>query len=373
MKTIKITKKVGEIFEGYKDDGWDGVVGFGEKLDIRPKYQREFIYDISDAQKVMNTVLNGRPLNFMYWVKVGENNYELLDGQQRTLSVCRFLDHKYYILDKDGNKVYEDTMLPEERQRILDYELDICICEGTEGEILDWFKTINIKGKSLNDQEALNATHTGAWLTDAKRYFSNPSNPAGKNVGERYINTELERQGYLEVALNWISDGDAQGYMAMHRRDQNAEELWDYYNSVIDWVKKVFTSYRSEMRGVDWGKLYREYSANAYNSDEIEVMVSSLYSNEEVENKKGVFEFVLKLNKTVADEKLLSKRQFSETDKATRYEQQNHKCAICEEDFELTSMHGDHILPWSKGGRTNLDNLQMLCATCNIRKSAQVL
>lgn len=363
MKTTRKTVKVSELFDGYLDKDWDGVVGYGGKLDIRPIYQREFIYDIPNEQAVMATVLKGHPLNIMYWVQSKDDNYELLDGQQRSLSICRFLDHKYYIVDKDGNKIYEDTMLAEDREKVLNYELDVCVCEGTEGEILDWFKTINIKGKELNEQEALNATHTGTWLTDVKRYFSKP-NCAAYGLGKDYVNGAVERQDYLSTALKWISNDDAQGYMAQHRNDSDASELWQYYQDVISWIKSVFVVYRREMDGLNWGKFYNEHKDDQFNTDDIEIRVKKLMADDEIQKKSGIYEYIL-----TGDERALGLRVFEDNVRRSKYEQQNGKCAICGKPFLFEDMHADHIKPWSKGGKTISDNCQMLCTTDNLKKS----
>lgn len=362
MNTDRKIVKVRELFDGYVDKDWDGVIGYGGKLDIRPIYQREFIYEIPNEQAVMATVLKGHPLNIMYWVQNQDDNYELLDGQQRSLSICRFLDHKYYIVDKDGNKIYEDTMLADDLEKIMNYELDICVCEGSEGEILDWFKTINIKGKELNEQEALNATHTGTWLTDAKKYFSKP-NCAAYGLGKDYINGAVERQDYLSTALKWISSDDAQGYMAKHRNDADATALWQYFQDVIDWIKKVFV-YRREMDGLNWGKFYNEHKDDQLVRDEVEVRVQRLMADDEVQKKSGIYEYIL-----TGDERALGLRAFEDNVRRTKYEQQKGKCSICGKPFPFEEMHGDHIKPWSKGGKTVPDNCQMLCTMDNLKKS----
>jgi hypothetical protein len=363
MKTIRKTVKVSELFDGYQDKNWDGVDGYGGKLDIRPAYQREFIYDIPDEQAVIATVLKGHPLNIMYWVQTVLGNYELLDGQQRTLSICRFLDHKYYILDKDLNKIYIDTMLADDREKIMNYGLDICVCEGTEGEIIDWFKTINIKGKALNDQEVLNATHTGKWLMDAKKYFSKPNCPAF-GLGKDYVNGAVERQDYLSTSLKWINNGDAQGYMAQHRNDVDARELWEYFNNVIDWIKRYFIVYRTEMNGLNWGKFYNEHKGDQFIASKVEKRVKKLMEDEEIQRRSGIYEYVL-----TGDEKPLNLRTFEQSIRRAKYEQQNGKCAICGEKFSLEEMHSDHIKPWSKGGKTVPGNCQMLCTEDNLKKS----
>lgn len=363
MKTTRESIQVRELFNGYLDKEWDGVVGYGGKLDIRPIYQREFVYDIPNEQAVIATILKGHPINLMYWVQNKDGNYELLDGQQRSLSICRFLDHKYYIIDKNGNKVYENTMLTEDKEKILNYTLDICICNGTEGEILDWFRTINIKGKELNEQEALNATHTGTWLTDAKRYFSKP-NCAAYGLSKDFVNGIVERQDYLTRALEWVSNNDVQGYMSEHRNDNDATELWNYFNNVIAWIKATFIEYRREMDGLNWGKLYNQYNSIAFDPIELEKQIKDLMKNEEVQKKSGIYEYVL-----TGNESILDIRTFDQNIKRTKYEQQNGRCAICGEYFTFEKMHADHIKPWSEGGRTIIENCQILCTKDNLLKS----
>lgn len=370
MNTTRKSVKVSELYNGYLDKDWEGVVGYEGKLDIRPIYQREFIYDIPNEQAVMATVLKGHPLNIMYWVQTAGGNYELLDGQQRTLSICRFLDHKYYILDKDKNKVYVDTLLADDHKKIMNYELDICVCEGTEGEILDWFKTINIKGKELNEQEALNATHTGMWLTEAKKYFSKPNCPA-YGLGKDYVNGAVERQDYLSTALKWISNDDAQGYMAQHRNDANANELWEYYNAVIDWIKSAFNIYRKEMDGLNWGKFYNEHKDEKLNSQDLEKQIVALIEDDEVNEKRGIYEYLL-----TGDERTLNLREFDEKTKFKKYEEQKGICvakkAICgNAHFKYEEMEADHIIPWNKGGKTVYENCKMLCMRDNRIKSGE--
>lgn len=361
MKTIHHRVKVSDVFKGYQDNNWDGVVGYDGKLDIRPIYQREFIYKLDNERAVIDTILKERPLNLIYWVKNG-NNYEVLDGQQRILSICRFLDHKYHII-LNGNKEYCTTLFKEDLEKITNYELDVYICEGTEKEILDWFKTINIKGQELNKQELLNATHTGLWLTDAKRYFSKP-NCAAKGLGEDYINASVERQEYLETALKWISDGDIQGYMVSHRNDANAKELCDYFSNVIGWIKNIFPNHRECMKWVDWGVLYNKYKDIIFDTIELEKEIQTLMIDDDVTKKSGIYPYVI-----TRDEKYLNIRMFTDGQKQTAYEKQNGICLNCGNHFELKEMEADHITPWIDGGKTILENCQMLCRTCNRSKS----
>jgi len=368
MKTIHQRIKVKDVFNGYQDKNWDGVVGYGGKLDIRPIYQREFIYNPENERAVIGTILKEHPLNLLYWVKNGDN-FEVLDGQQRTLSICRFLDHKYHI-ELNGEKKYCDTLLKEDLDRIKNYELDVYICEGMEGEILEWFKTINIKGKELNNQELLNATHTGNWLTDAKKYFSKP-NCAAKGLGEDYVSAILERQEFLETALNWINNGDAQGYMALHRNDENAKKLQDYFASVIEWIEKFFTTYRREMKNVNWGELYNQFKDTKLDATKLEKEIVELMEDEEVGNQKGIYDYVLTRN-----ERSLNLRAFDEKTKRRIYEKQKGICPKCKGEnkkkkWKFEEMEGDHKKLWSEGGKTIPENCQMLCKADHREKSGK--
>lgn len=368
MKTTRINKTIREIVDGYEDLDWDGVVGFGGKLDIRPKYQREFIYDLDRQRKVMETVMNRRPLNIIYWVKNKNGNYDLLDGQQRTLSICHFVDHKYTIDDRNGEKAYFDSLSQEDQETILNYELEICICEGTENEIYDWFRTININGLDLKEQEMLNATYTGEWLTDARRHFSKP-NCAAYGLAKDYMRGSVERQDYLETVLKWINDDDVQGYMAAHRNDENASELWEYFENVIDWVKQTFRVYRDEMQGLKWGKFYNDYKDMEFNPDELEGKIHTLMQDSEITKKSGIYEYLL-----TGNEKALNLRAFDDATKRETYEKQNGLCPYCEKEeggknkgkrYDFSEMEGDHIIPWSRGGKTTPENCQMLCERHN--------
>lgn len=385
MKTNRMMVKIREIFEGFEDrdeggeKGYGGAWGYGGKLNIRPEYQREYVYEEKDAAKVIDSILHGYPINIMYWVKTPEGNFELLDGQQRTLSICNFLDHKYTIFDKDGNRRYEDS-LPEEKEKILDYDLEICVCEGTTNDILDWFKTINIKGKELTEQEMLNATHTGPWLTDLKRYFSKPNCP-GYGLGKDYIDGSVERQDYLRRVIDWISDSNIQSYMEEHRYDKDAETVWKYFQDVIEWIRTNFHCSHKEMKGLPWGKYYNKYNTVNFDSTALTEKVNELMADEEVENKKGIFEYALEYfcikenggTLTNGDcERLLHLRQFDSATRKSKYMQQNGICPYCGKHFEFEQMHGDHIEPWSRGGKTVPENCQMLCRDCNLKKSAQI-
>lgn len=355
-----------DIFEGFKDDQENGVVGYGGRLNIRPAFQREFVYDDKKRNAVISSIKQGFPLNTMYWSKSDEDRYELLDGQQRTISICKYLDN---VFEHDGflfAGLTEDT-----QEKILNYKLMIYICEGTETEKLDWFKIINIAGEPLTAQELRNAVYTGEWLTDAKKYFSKNGCPA-QLAAKDYLKGSLDRQEYLESALKWVADREStdgkkksiETYMAEHQMDKNASALWDYFNEVITWTKKLFPEYRKEMKGIEWGYLYNQYSTRIYNSGYLKTEVNRLMLDEEIGNKKGIYQYLLS-----QDEKYLNLRAFPDSMKRSVYEKQNGRCIKCGESFAIEEMQADHITPWSLGGKTELDNCQMLCADCNRRKS----
>jgi len=376
MRTERITITIAQLVDGYQDLDWDGVVGFGGKLDIRPKYQREFIYDLNRQRKVMETVINCRPLNIMYWVQRQDGNYDLLDGQQRTLSICHFLDGKFAVLDRNKEKVYFYSMNDEDQQKILNYKLEIYICDGPENEIYDWFRTININGLDLRPQEMLNVTYTGEWLTDARRHFSKP-NCAAYGLAKDYLNGSVERQDYLETALKWINHGDVQDYMSKHRNDANAAELWNYFESVISWARSVFKAYRKEMKGLNWGKFYNEYHNQTFDPDEIEQKVVELMSDEDVQRQAGIYEYIL-----TGNEKVLNLRAFDNRERRIVYERQKGHCPYCDQEidgknrgkvYSIEEMEADHIIPWGKGGKTVLENCQMLCKRHNNLKTNQLM
>lgn len=355
--------KIREVANGYKDSQEDGVVAYGGLLDVRPAYQREFIYKDDKRNAVIDTVRKGFPLNVMYWVKTKQGTYEVLDGQQRTISICQYINKEYSI-----NYQFFHNLTEGERNEILDYELMIYICEGTEKEQLDWFRVINIAGEKLTEQELRNAVYTGEWLTDAKRYFSKNSCPAYK-IANKYLNGVANRQDYLQTALRWISARDGkviEDYMSEHQHDEDANELWLYFTAVIDWVKILFPTYRKEMKGIEWGLLYNKYHNNHYNSKQLEKRILELIDDDEVGSIKGIYEYLFD-----GEEKHLSLRQFDDKTKRKVYEQQKGICADCGKHFEIEEMEADHIDPWHDGGKTTIDNCQMLCRHCNRRKSGK--
>lgn len=356
---IELTKvKISEIVNGYKNNQENGVYGYDNKLNIRPKYQREFIYKPQQQEAVIDTIQKGLPLNVMYWVKNNDNEYEVLDGQQRTLSICEYVNGSF-----SKNYRYFHNLDNEEQQKILDYELMVYVCEGTNKEKLDWFKTINIAGEKLTNQELRNAVYSGEWIIDAKRYFSKTNCPAYE-IAKDYIKGSPIRQDYLETVLSWISDDNIDAYMSKNQHNKNANELWLYFQQVISWIKIVYKNYRREMKGVNFGKLYNLFKNNNYDGNEIEARIQQLMMDDDVTKKSGIYEYVLSNN-----EKVLNVRKFTNSQKREVYEKQSGVCLVCGKTFDISEMEADHIVAWSNGGKTSIDNCQMLCKKCNREKS----
>lgn len=353
-----------DLFNGYKDSNDEGIIAYGGKLNVRPAYQREFVYKDKQRDAVIDTVMKKFPLNVMYWVKNADGTFELLDGQQRTISICQYLSKDFSI-----NFRYFHNLTESEKEEILNYPLMVYFCEGTDKEKLDWFKTINIAGEKLTDQELRNAMYTGSWLYDAKKYFSKNSCPAYQ-IGNKYMNGTAIRQDYLETALEWICNRDSlesiEEYMSKHQADKDANELWQYFQSVIDWIKRLFPTYRKEMKGLPWGLYYNKFKDKSFNTNDLEEKLQELMLDEDVTNKKGIYEYLLD-----GDEKHLSIRSFSDKQKREAYEQQKGICPKCGKHFEIEEMEADHIDPWHSGGKTISENCQMLCKPCNRRKSGK--
>jgi hypothetical protein len=354
---------VRDLVEGYENLDYDGVTGYSGLLDIRPKFQREFIYKIDQRRAVIRTIIDGFPLNVMYWsvhidAETGHTSYELLDGQQRTMSICEYVDGEFSV-EFEGYPKNFDNLSPEDQQRILDYKLMIYHCEGTEDEKLRWFEIINIAGETLKRQELRNAIYTGPWLTDAKRFFSR-ENQAAHLLSRGYVNAgEVDRQALLEKAIAWIAgkgDDNIKAYMNEHRLDPNANALWTYFRSVIEWAKLTFPNVRAPMRSVPWNVLYEEFKDETLDATALEADVKRLMQDAEVEKKSGIYEYVL-----THDERVLGLRTFDDNQKREAYERQDGICPQCGEHFEFSEMDGDHILPWANGGKTTADNCQMLC------------
>lgn len=355
---------VRELYDGFLDSGDNGVVGYGGKLDIRPMYQRAFIYEDKEQKAVIDTILKGFPLNVMYWVVQGDT-FEVLDGQQRSLSICKFIDGKFMIRNVLGKAQYYHNLSEEDKIKILDYELTVYFCEGPDKEKLEWFKIINLAGQELKEQEMRNAVYAGPWVKDAKRYFSRPNGPAD-GVGGKYLLGSANRQAYLETAIKWYSKDKIEDFMAEHQEQASAIELWNYFRSVIEWVKAVFPTYRTSMKGRNWGSLYDRFKEHNLDPNELEARVSELIKDDDVVYKPGIYEYLLS-----GDEQLLKIRAFTDSMKEAQYKEQEGICASCNDHFKYHEMEGDHIDPWSKGGKTEIDNLQMLCKPCNRRKGAK--
>ncbi len=354
---------ISELVADYVDDGEKGVRGHGGTLNIRPAYQREFIYKETQRNAVIETVRKGFPLNTMYWAVVGDE-FELMDGQQRTISICKYVDGQFSI-KIDGSPKFFTNLTAEAKQQILDYQLSVYVCKGTDGEKLDWFKIINIAGEKLTDQELRNAIYTGPWLADAKRWFSRSGAPAAA-IGNKLLQGTPIRQDYLETALAWLSSGEIEDYMAAHQHEQNANELWTYFQNVINWVNLTFPVYRKQMKGVAWGELYNEFGQKPQDTDSLEAQISQLIMDDDVTKKSGIYEYVLSGN-----ERSLSIRAFTENMRSEAFERQKGVCPVCKEGFSLEDMDADHIKPWSQGGRTVAANCQMLCKPDNRQKGGK--
>lgn len=352
--------KVRDLANGYVDNNEDGVVGYDGSLDIRPPYQREFIYKDKQRDAVINTVTKQFPLNVFYWAVRKDGSFEVIDGQQRTISICQFVDGDFAFNNRYFHNLQED-----EKDKILDYPLTVYLCSGTESEKLDWFRTINIAGEKLTDQELRNAVYSGSWVTDAKRYFSKTGCVAYQ-IGGDYLTGTAIRQDYLETTIKWISEGKIKPYMAKNQHEPNANELWLYFQSVMAWSKATFTTYRKEMKGIDWGGLYNEHKDKKHDSETLERQVAKLMADEDVTKKKGIYFYVLDHK-----EKHLNIRAFSPNMRREAYERQKGICVECKEHFEIKEMEGDHITLWHEGGKTNADNCQMLCKEDNRRKSGK--
>lgn len=351
---------VGDLVKDYQDLAENGVTGYGGKLDIRPPYQREFIYKDKQREAVIDTVSKNFPLNVMYWAVRPDGGLEVIDGQQRTISIFQYVKGDFAF-----NMLYFHNLPADRQEEILNYKLMVYFCEGTDSEKLEWFKTINIAGEELTEQELRNAVYHGSWVYDAKRYFSKTGCPAYGLAGDYLLGSAI-RQDYLETALWWMSKGNIDIYMANHQHDPNASELWLYFQNVINWVKVTFPVYRKEMKGIEWGYLFNEFGKKAFDAKKLEKEIAALMQDDDVTNKKGIYAYVLD-----GKEKHLNIRAFTPTQKRKMYEEQKGVCPYCKKQFELSEMEADHITPWHEGGKTELSNGQMLCKDCNRRKSGK--
>jgi len=381
--TLKTDITVKDICDGfvYNELEGRGLFGLSGKLTIQPEYQRNYIY--ADGKKdvaVIESILKGYPLGLIYFNKVNNDVLEVLDGQQRITSFGRYVTNKFAIKDENGMEQYFSGIASDKQSKILEAPLLIYECEGAESEIKEWFKTINIAGVPLNQQELLNAVYSGNFVTLGKAEFSNSQN-SNIQKWSAYVSGSVNRQAFLERALDWVSKGNIGDYMSLHRYDKNITELKAYFNSVIDWVSTVFTDVESEMQGLEWGRLYEEHHKKSYNPAKVSKEVKSLYGDSYIKNRKGIFEYILGGS---VDTKLLDVRVFDEATKKSVYTAQTTKaessgksnCPLCavghdvnkSKIWKLNEMDADHVAAWSKGGATNIKNCQMLCKTHNRAK-----
>lgn len=357
------------LTEGFEDSAEAGVVAYGSKLDVRPPYQREFIYKDKQRDAVIDTVSKIFPLNVMYWAVREDGHFEVIDGQQRTLSICQYVHGDFSMKGLFGSdhSLAFHNLQDDQQKKILDYKLMVYFCSGTDSERLEWFRTINIAGEELTDQELRNAVYAGPWTADAKRYFSKTNCPAS-GLASDYVRAIVNRQELLETAIDWQSKGKIEQYMSAHMHDENATPLWHYFQGVIAWVKATFPKYRQEMKGVAWGELYNEFQGKTFDTDALEKHVAKLMLDEDVEKKSGIYPYVLD-----GDERHLNIRAFSDNMKREAYERQAGICPKCDKDkhYGLNEMEADHIKPWHEGGKTVAANCQMLCKDHNRRKSGK--
>lgn len=381
--TLRIDITIKEICDGfvYNELEGKGLFGLSGKLTIQPEYQRNYIY--ADGKKdvaVIESILKGYPLGLIYFSKISDHNLEVLDGQQRITSIGRFVTNKFAIKDENGMQQYFSGIAEDKQRQILETKLLIYECEGEESEIKEWFKTINIAGVPLNNQELLNAVYSGPFVTLCKSEFSNTQN-ANIQKWSAYISGNVNRQELLECALDWVSKGNIGDYMSKHRYDTNIIELKSSFNSVVDWVSSVFKDVENEMRGLEWGRLYETYHNQPYSPQVVSEKIKDLYADSYVKNRKGVFEYILG---GCIDTKLLDVRIFDDTTKKATFAKQTKEaennsisnCPLCamghaankSRIWKLSEMDADHVSAWSKGGATDINNCQMLCKTHNRAK-----
>lgn len=358
MRVEQRSVPVRDLVDGYYDDDEGGVVGYSGRLDIRPPFQREFVYRDKQRAAVIDTINKGFPLNVMYWADRGDGTYEIIDGQQRTISVAQYVNGEF-----SYEELYFDNLPADKKARILDYELMVYVCSGTDSEKLDWFEIINIAGERLTNQELRNAVYAGPWVADARRHFSKTGCVAFK-LASRYVSGRPIRQDYLETAIRWASRNSIEDYMGRHQHDPDAESLWEHFKAIIRWVQATFITYRPAMKTVDWGPLYDAHGGAALDSDAIEQETQRLIEDDDVQKLSGIYPYIL-----TRDEKHLNLRLFDNKTKQRVYERQNGECKICHDPFDIKEMQADHITPWSDGGSTTEKNCQMLCRDCNRRKS----
>jgi len=383
--TLRTDWTIEDICKGFvfsKAEG-KGLFGLDGKLTIQPEYQRNYIYDKGGKDvAVIDSLLKGYPIGLIYFVKTDEDKYEVLDGQQRITSIGRFVNNTYRfsVPDESGNPRYFDSLNEDDQEKLLKTHLTIYVCEGSSSDIEKWFQTINIAGIPLNNQELLNASYYGPFVTAARKVFSNSGN-SNMNKWQTYINGDPKRQQILEAALDWVSDGDIKGYMAAHRTNGDISELVNHFDAVIDWINSLFEYTEKEVKGLEWGRLYKEYHNTPYKRDEVNAKVEELMADPYVHSKKGIFEYILGGCK---DHKLLEIRLFEDSVKRSKYTQQTQEakdkgisnCPMCAAGTNNNStkiwaykdMDADHVTAWSNGGKTDISNCEMLCKTHNQSK-----
>lgn len=382
MRTDLKQYTVAEICDGFVYNEYEekGIFGLSGRLTIQPEYQRNYIYD--DGKRdvaVIDSILKGYPVGLFYFVKTEHNRLEVLDGQQRITSIGRFVTGKFAV-KLNGMEHFFHNMAKDLQEKILRTTLLVYECEGTESEIKEWFKTINIAGVPLNEQELYNAVYSGEFVTKAKETFSNSHN-ANIQKWVWFVSGAVRRQDYLHTALEWVSHGNVSEYMSIHRHDTEITELKTYFDSVIEWAKSVFGSGSYDAQGLDWGRLYETYHKNSYNPQKISERVSALYADFYVKNKKGIYEYLLGGEQ---DRRLLDVRVFDEPTKKSVYAAQSgaakakgiSNCPLCAlgtdahkaKIWSLKEMDADHVTAWSKGGATDIANCQVLCKTHNRAK-----
>lgn len=383
---MQITTKyisIRDLSRNYIDQGDQGVFTYNPDandpkplLVCRPQYQRAFVYTAEESVDLIKSIMNGYPIGLFYWVETNndpDHDYELMDGQQRTISICSYINGDFAV-----DKRFFYNLTNDEKKQILDYQIMVNVCEGTDqSSKLEWFKIINKSGEPLTNQELRNAVYAGPWLNDAKLYFSKPGGPAVK-LSDDYVNTgKVNRQELLEKALKWVDyrDGfkDVREYMAKHQLDKDANDLWQYFQDVVNWAKKIFPKTNKKLLVTqDWGKLYHDYHDQTYNPNDLQAEIDKLMLDDDVTSTSGIVPYVLS-DETVVDQKLLHIRTFSRRDMLKKYKEQDGICPACGKHYEFNEMEGDHIVPWSAGGRTEYSNLQMLCKSDNKRKSNDLL
>ncbi len=365
MKIKFMEINVDQLTTNYENnDEEGGIIGFDGKLDIRPPYQREFVYDDKKRAAVIDTLRKGFPLNVMYWAVRDDEKFEMIDGQQRTISIAQYVKGEFAF-----KGLYFSNLQDDEQNKILNYPLMIYKCTGTGSEKLAWFETINIAGEKLTNQELRNAVYSGSWVTNAKRYFSKTGCSAF-GLGGDYLTGTAIRQDYLETVIKWISDAttedDIKAYMGRHQHDTDAMELWQYFQDVINWIEATFTEYRPEMKGVNWGMLYNDFNGQTFDSKKLEAEVAKLINDDDVTNKKGIYTYLL-----TGKDRHLNIRSFDKKQKQKQYKIQKGICVHCTDKFDIKKMEADHITPWHLGGKTNAENCQMLCKDCNRKKGGK--